>query len=96
VGEDSVEEQDRWGFGLQLMMEEQYQYTLPWMNFNWAGSYRVDLMAIAEDYFQYVYGGLRLMQGLEIDVPSNIQGGEGVFGGLCRKSFKLTLKRIDI
>jgi hypothetical protein len=95
IGVDSVEEQEQWGFNLQFMTGDQFQQTMAWMNFNWVGSYRVDMMAISEDYYEYVYGGMRLMQGLEIDVPSNIQGGEGIFGGLCRRSFKLTLKRID-
>lgn len=93
--EDELEEEDLWRMSIDFMLDNQFQYTMGWFNFNWVGLYRVDIMAVSEDYFDYVFSGVHIMQGLNVDLPSNIEGGQGIFGGMCRRSFYLNMKRVD-
>lgn len=95
IGEDELDDEDKNRFGIDLMLKEQQERTIPWLFFGWVGTYELQIMASCLDYFDYVYYGTRIMQGLSMDLPTNVEGGKGIFAGLSRHTFKLTLKRVD-
>lgn len=95
IGEDELEEDEFYRFNLQFMPDDQEQFTMGWYNFVWEGPHHIDIMAISVDYYDYVYAGIMIMMGLNVDVPSNIDGGQGIFGGMCRRSFHLNMKRVE-
>lgn len=76
-----------------LMREDQRAFTMPWILFRWTGLYRVDLLAATPEYYEYVYAWLRALQGEQFDMPSNVQGGLGIFAGLSRYSFEFYWRR---
>jgi hypothetical protein len=76
-----------------LMREDQRAFTVPWILFRWTGPYRLDLLAATSDYYEYVYAWLRALQGEQFDMPSNVQGGLGIFAGLSRCSFEFYWRR---
>ena len=95
IGEDEVESEDKARFNLDFLLKDQDFYTMPWLIFNWVGTYEITFMATCFDYFNYVNYGMTVMMGQTLDLPTNITGGQGIFGGLNRYTFKVTLKRID-
>ena len=96
IGEDELDEGELWRLGIQFMLDDQFDLTFPWASFNWEGPYLIDIMAVSEEYLDYVYAGFRIMmQGISMQMPSNIEGGIGVFGGLCRYRYYLVMERVE-
>ena len=95
IGEDVVESEDKSRLAIELILAEQEQYTISWLMFEWVGTYEITAIASCLDYFNYVNYGMTVMMGFNIDLPTNIQGGKGIFAGLNRHTFKVTLKRVD-
>jgi len=90
------DEEDKWRFNLNFALEDQFEMTIPWAEFNWVGPYHIDVMSGAIEYVDYIYAGTRIMnQGINMDLPNNIEGGIGIFGGICRYRFEIIMERAE-
>lgn len=87
--EDSLAQSAIW-----IMREDQRVLTVPWIVFHWQGPYRIDVMAVDADYYDYVFAWFRVSQQVGVDLPSNIHGGMGIFAGLSQHSFYIYMKRV--
>jgi hypothetical protein len=81
--------------GVWIMREDQRVLTVPWVVFYWEGPYRIDVMAVDVDYYDYVFAWFRVNQQVGVDLPSNIHGGMGIFAGLSRYTFHVYMKRVS-
>ncbi len=88
--EDSLGQSSTW-----IMRQDQRVMTVPWIVFHWEGPYRIDVMAVASDYYDYVFSWFRVIQGAPVDLPSNVHGGLGIFAGLSKHSFEIYMKRFE-
>ena len=86
--EDSLAQSAIW-----IMREDQRILTVPWIVFHWQGPYRIDVMAVDADYYDYVFTWFRVSQQVGVDLPTNIHGGMGIFAGLSPHRFHVYLKR---
>ncbi|MBN1425471.1 DUF4249 family protein [Candidatus Fermentibacteria bacterium] len=88
--EDSLGRSGGW-----MMREDQRTLTIPWIMFYWSGPYRMSVMAVTKDYYDYSFAWLRIMSGSEVTLPTNIHGGIGIFAGLSRHQFEFYMKPTD-
>ena len=95
IGEDEIEEDEYWRFSIEFMPEDQLQYTMGWYYFNWEGLHQITFMAVSKEYHDYMLAGMNIMQGLDVDMPGNIEGGEGIFGAACRYRMYIELERVE-
>ncbi|MCU0612201.1 MAG: DUF4249 domain-containing protein [Candidatus Eisenbacteria bacterium] len=89
AGEDSLARSAGW-----MMREDQRTLTIPWIIFNWAGPYRVSVMAVTSEYYEYAFAWMRIASGAEMTPPTNIHGGLGIFAGLSRHQFEFYMKPV--
>jgi len=88
--EDSLAQSAGW-----MMREDQRTLTIPWIIFNWAGPYRMSVMAVTKEYYDYSFAWMRIASGIEMTPPTNIHGGLGIFAGLSRHQFEFYMKPSD-
>jgi hypothetical protein len=89
--EDEIEEDDKQQSLLWSMPDDQRTMTIPWGAFVWVGPYRVDFVAAPAVYYDYI----NTPPGSDIEIPSNVHGGIGIFAGMIRHSFQLYMEIAD-
>ena len=96
--EDEDDEKDddyRSRTGFTTYRYDERKATLPWIFFQWEGRTRIELRAISQDYYDYLFSGFRAMQGL-LDKPlSNIHGGMGIFAGTSKYNIRVKMVRAE-
>lgn len=75
-----------------IMRNDQRVLTVPWIIFHWAGPYRMSVMAVTKEYYEYAFAWMRISGGLEVVPPTNIKGGMGIFAGFSRHQFEFYMK----
>ncbi len=93
--EDEVDEDYPPRSMMEFMRHDQREVTIPWFLFQYEGPHRVDLLAVPPIYYEYVTTLFRIGQGQGADIPSNVNGGLGIFAGTASHSFEVYLKRIE-
>jgi hypothetical protein len=93
--EDEVDEDYPPRSQMEFMRYDQREATLPWYLFQYEGPHRVDLLAVSAVYYEYVTTLFRVGQGQGADIPSNVNGGLGIFAGTSRRSFDVYLERVE-
>ncbi len=88
--EDSLGRSVTW-----LMRHDQRMLTVPWIIFQWAGPYRVSVMATSREYYEWSFAWMRIRSGADIVPPTNVHGGIGIVAGFSRHRFEFTLRRSD-
>jgi len=88
--EDSLARSGGW-----MMREDQRMLTIPWIMFYWTGPYRMSVMAVTKEYYDYSFAWMRIASGIEMTPPTNIHGGIGIFAGLSRHQFEFYMKPTD-
>lgn len=75
-----------------VMRSDQRVQTIPWIIFRWVGPYRMSVMAVTKDYYDYAFAWMRISGGVEMVPPTNINGGLGIFAGFSRHQFEFCMK----
>ncbi len=72
---------------------DRQSFTIPWVMFNWAGEYRVEVRIVTEEYFNYLLSSERVDLGLINRPVSNINGGFGIFTGMSLVGFGVNMDK---
>jgi hypothetical protein len=91
--EEDADEDSLAQSAIGIMREDQRILTVPWIAFHWQGPYRIDVMSVDGDYYDYVFAWFRVSQQVGVDLPTNIHGGMGIFAGLSQYCFQIYMKR---
>lgn len=92
--DDEIEDEDRNRVGWTVMHESQNATILPWLYFQWEGWHRIDLAALCQGYYDYLFSYFRVQQGLINQVESNVHGGLGIFGSSSKFSINIYMQKV--
>lgn len=94
--DDKIEENDKGRVGWGTFRWDVKIFTMPWIFFQWAGATYVELYALPQSYYDYLYTYQRNQQGLGVNIDYNIEGsGFGVFAAVSRKRIKIILTKVN-
>ncbi len=94
--DDSVNTEEYSRAAFTVMRSDQNFITIAWLFFEWAGPHRIEIMAISQDYYDYLFTSLRVQQGLIAEPQWNVHGGIGMFSGVSSYSISIFMKRVEI
>ena len=89
---EDVEEPGR--LSMTIMTDYQNLGIIPWIAFEWVGWHKISLLASDEPYFDYMYSYFRMQQGGLTNPLYNINGGLGVFCGVCAIDYMLYMEKV--
>lgn len=89
---DEMKDRSAWW----IMRDDQSRVTIPWIFFQFAGPYRLTLMAANRDYYLYTLTTMQAQFGYLRFPHTNIRGGLGIFGAISKASYQVFLKRVEL
>lgn len=93
--DQEIEDEDRGRFGYDIYRKDQRSVRLYWIAFEWVGWHRVELLAISQSYYDYIFSMFRVQQGVIERADTNINGGLGIFGAVSRHSLKIYMEKVE-
>ncbi|MBZ0266399.1 DUF4249 domain-containing protein [bacterium] len=79
--------------GYSVFREDQQVVTIPWFLFRWIGEYRIGILAVSPEYYDFLFSSFRMRQGLTEKQESNIHGGLGIFGAVSKVEARFYMTR---
>lgn len=93
--DDELEDYQKQRVNYQVMRFDQRSVKIIWLAFHWEGPYRVELLAISQSYWDYLFSMMRVDQGLINNVPTNINGGTGIFAAISKFSMNIYMEKVQ-
>ncbi len=93
--EDMEDEEEPGRLSMTIMTDYQNLGIIPWIAFEWVGWHKISLLASDEPYFDYMYSYFRTQQGGLTNPLYNVNGGLGVFCGVCAIDYMIYMEKVD-
>ncbi len=94
--DDEIEEEDRDRIGWGIYRKDQRSIKIFWMAFPWIGWYNVEMLALSQSYYDYLFSLFRVDQGLINEPTSNINGGIGIFACVSTHSMRIYMEKAQL
>lgn len=94
--DDELEEIDKDRAGWGIYRHDQRFVKILWWAFEFVGWYKVELLALSQSYYDYLFSQFRVEQGLINRPTTNINGGIGIFSCLSTHTMQIYMEIADI
>ncbi len=95
IGEDELDPEEINLGMIWPLRYDQRDMLVPWFMFQYEGWTQVELQAVAQDYYDYIFSLFRRNQGFDVDLDYNVEGGLGIFAGLSTNRLWVYMERVE-